>query len=163
MMHESHLYCKTNVSPRERETLLLVKGTLIKLSLLDKWLSFSLRFQAWLTGLYTSLKITVLHCRSVNLIFVMWAAVICLFSASKSVSLTFSLCWVQHLLTLALNLSEMQINMGPMSCLCPAQTCMSWDVLHLVLDTLPVIFPDLSFPGCLTTWQTNRWRENRVT
>lgn len=41
MMHESHLYCKTNVSLRERETLQLVKGTLIKLSLLDKWLSFS--------------------------------------------------------------------------------------------------------------------------
>lgn len=42
MMHESHLFCETNVSPREGETLELVKGTLIKLSLLDKWLSFSL-------------------------------------------------------------------------------------------------------------------------
>ena len=42
MMHATHLHCQTNVSPREKRDVAARKGTLIKLSLLDKWLSFSL-------------------------------------------------------------------------------------------------------------------------
>lgn len=100
MTHESEFYCKTNVfSIKER--VLAVKGILIRLSLLAKCFSFS----GWKpvgADLYAPLKIT----SSITLrSFALCDAPVTFIFNVQSMSLTFNSCWVQHLLTLPLNLS----------------------------------------------------------
>lgn len=101
MTHESEFYCKTNVfSIKERA--LAVKGILIRLSLLAKCFSFS----GWKpvgADLYAPLKIS----SSITLrSFALRDATVTFIFNVQSMSLTFNSCWVQHLLTLRLNLSS---------------------------------------------------------